>query len=81
MGPIVATARDSLRKAAEHAGANVRQLTNILLERAHDDPTDCAAESHGGGLGGTRCDALVLLSLSYQCLPALDTWQNGFQRR
>jgi hypothetical protein len=54
MGPIVAPARDSLRKAAKHADANVRKLTDILLDRAHGDPTDCAAESHGGGLGGTR---------------------------
>src|SRR5260370_29702159 len=80
MGPIVAPARDSLRKAAEHADANVRQLTYILLDRAHDDPTDCAAESHGGGLGGTRCDALVLRSRSSRGLPAPGAGQDCFQR-
>jgi hypothetical protein len=40
MRPIVAPARHSLRKAAEQAGANARQLTYMLLERAHDDLTD-----------------------------------------
>jgi hypothetical protein len=60
MRPTVAPARHSLRKAAEQAGANARQLTYMLLERAHDDLTDCPGESHGDGLGGTRGDALVL---------------------
>ena len=60
MRPIVAPARHSLREAAEQAGANARQLTYMLLERAHDDLTGCPGESHGDGLGGTRGDALVL---------------------
>ena len=58
--PIVAPARHSLRKAAEQAGANARQLTYMLLERAHDDLTGCLGESHGDGLGGTRGDVLAL---------------------
>ena len=60
MRPIVAPARRSLRKAAEQAGANARQFTYMLLERGHDELTDCPGESHGDGLGGTRGDALVL---------------------
>ena len=59
MRPIVAPARHSLRKAAEQAGAHARQLTYMLLERAHDDLTDCPGELHGDGLGGTHGDALV----------------------
>ena len=58
--PIVAPARHSLRVAAEQVGANARQLTYMLLERAHDDLTDCPGESHGDGPGGTHGDALVL---------------------
>jgi hypothetical protein len=58
--PIVARARHSLRMAAEQVGANAQQLTYMLLERAHDDLTDCPGESHGDGLGGTHGDALVL---------------------
>jgi hypothetical protein len=49
--PIVAPARHSLRKTAEQAGANTRQLTYMLLERAHDDHTGCPGESYGDGLG------------------------------
>ena len=60
MRPIVAPARHSPRKAAKQAGANARQLTYMLLERAHDDLAGCPGESHGDGLGGTRGDALVL---------------------
>jgi len=60
MRPIVAPARHSPRKAAEPADATARQLTYMLLERAHDDVTGCPGESHGDGLGGTRGDALVL---------------------
>ena len=60
MRPIVAPARHSPRKAAKQAGANARQLTYMLLERAHDDLTGCPGESHGDGLGRTRGDALVL---------------------
>ena len=58
--PILAGARHRLRMAAEQVGANARQLTYMLLERAHDDLTGCPGESHGDGLGGTRGDALVL---------------------
>jgi serine/threonine protein phosphatase PrpC len=58
--PVVASARHSLREAAEQAGANARQLAYMLLERAHDDLTDCPGESHGDGLGATRGDALLL---------------------
>ena len=60
MRPIVAPARHRPRKAAEQAGASARQLTYMLLERGHDELTDCPGESHGDGLGGTRGDALVL---------------------
>ena len=60
MRPIVAPARRSLRKAAEQAGANARQLTYMLVEEAHDELSDCPGESHGDGLGGARGDALVL---------------------
>ena len=45
MRPIVAPARHSLRKAAEQAGANARQLTYMLLERTYDDLTDSPGES------------------------------------
>jgi hypothetical protein len=38
---------DSLRKAAEQAGADARELTYMLIERAHDDLTDCPGESRG----------------------------------
>jgi hypothetical protein len=69
--PIVAPARDSLRKAAESAGASARKLTDTLLERAHDDLTDYPGESHGGGLGGTRGDALTLRSRSSRGLRRL----------
>jgi hypothetical protein len=64
-------ARDSLRKAAESAGASARKLTDTLLERAHDDLTDYPGESHGGGLGGTRGDALTLRSRSSRGLRRL----------
>ena len=50
--PITAPARDSLRKGAEQVGANARELTYMLLERAHNDFADSPGESHGGGLGG-----------------------------
>jgi hypothetical protein len=59
MRPIVTPARHSLREAAEQAGANARQLTYMLLERAHDDHTGCPGESYGDGLGA-RGDAFVL---------------------
>ena len=36
----------------------------MLLESVHDDLADCPGESRGGGLGGARCDALVLRSWS-----------------
>jgi hypothetical protein len=45
MRPIVAPARHSLRKAAEQAGANARQLTYMLLERTYDDLIDSPGES------------------------------------
>ena len=80
MRPIVAPARYSLRKAAEQAGTNARQLTYMLLEKAHDDHTDCPGESHGDGRGGTRCDALVLRGGPSLGLPALSVGQDCFQR-
>jgi hypothetical protein len=53
---------DSLRKAAEQADADAGELTYMLIERAHDDLTDCPGESRGGGLDGACCDAVVLRS-------------------
>ena len=80
MRPIVTPARHSLREAAEQAGANARQLTYMLLERAHDDLTDCPGESHGDGLGGTRGDALVLRAGRPGALRRLAQGQGCFQR-
>jgi hypothetical protein len=46
--PVVAPARNSLRKATERADANARQLTYMLLDRDPVDLTDCPGESPGG---------------------------------
>ena len=79
MRPIVAPARHSLREAAGQAGANARRLTYMLLERAHDDLTDCPGESHGEAWAArtvTRsCSGPVVSGL-----PALSAGQGCFQR-
>jgi hypothetical protein len=62
--PIVARARDGLRKGSRAGRRTHGELTYMLLDSVHGDLTDCPGESCGRGLGGARYDALVLRSRS-----------------
>src|SRR5579872_1865609 len=62
--PIVARARDGLRKGSRAGRRTHGELTYMLLDSVHGDLAHCPGESCGRGLGGARYDALVLRSRS-----------------